>query len=62
MTGTKLQDWLHRPRPHRNGVASLFNYSGAWSVGAAFQGQTQVTRWESTSLSLSFVQRQVWLE
>lgn len=34
MAGTKLQDRLCcRPRPHRTGVASLFNYSGVWSVG-----------------------------
>lgn len=55
---------LLQAQAHRTGVASLFNYSGVWSVGcgAAFQQQTQVTDESLLSLPLSFVERQVWLE
>lgn len=55
---------LLQAQAHRTGVASLFNYSGVWSVGcgAAFQQQTQVTDESLLSLPLSFVEKQVWLE
>lgn len=56
-----------RPRPHRTGVASLFNYSGVWSAGQPCSSRLKLLKrayfpflspllngrcgWKSTSLS-----------
>lgn len=62
MAGTDLQDWLRWrwPRPHRDEVASLLNYSGVW--GQPSKARLKLPDGSLLSLSLSFVEKQVWLE